>query len=61
MADRDSFSSLNERLWGLALSVLGLVIVANVIWSLLQSILPFLAFAAVIGLGIATWNWWRWH
>jgi hypothetical protein len=61
MGDRDSLSSVNERLWSLALSLLGLVIVANVVWGLLQPLLPFLAALLATGLGIAAWNWRRWR
>lgn len=49
MSSQDPIHSLTERLWGAALSLLGLVLVINVAWMLLLPVLPVLIVAVVCG------------
>ena len=49
MGSQDPIHSLTERLWGAALSLLGLVLVVNVVWMLLMPVLPVLIVAVVCG------------
>jgi hypothetical protein len=53
--------SLSQRLWSVALSVLGLVIVANLAWTMLRPLLPVLTAVAVVALAVSVWNRWRWR
>jgi len=53
MSQSDPVQSMSQRLWSLALSALGLVIVANVVWSLVRPLLPVLAVMAVLVLALA--------
>lgn len=49
MSSSDPIHSLTERLWGAALSLLGLILVINVAWMLLMPVLPVLIVAVVCG------------
>jgi Flp pilus assembly protein TadB len=53
--------SLSQRLWSLALSILGLVIVANLAWAMLRPLLPVVAVVGILVLGVSVWNRWRWR
>jgi hypothetical protein len=53
--------SLSQRLWSVALSILGLVIVANLAWAMLRPLLPAVAVAGILVLSISAWNRWRWR
>lgn len=61
MNQPDPLRSFSHRLWSLVLGLLGLVIVANLIWTLLRPLLPVVA---VIGVGVlvmTVWQRWRWR
>lgn len=49
-------ASWGRRAWSLVLGLLGIVVVLNVVWWLVQPLLVPLAVGAVIWLGAA---WWR--
>lgn len=53
--------SLTARAWAVALSVLGLAIVADLAWALIRPLLPVLFAIAVVAAGLATWNQRRWR
>jgi len=61
MTNQDPVRSLSQRLWSVALSVLGLVIVANLAWAMLRPLLPVLAAVAVVALAVRVWNRWQWR
>ena len=52
---------LSGRIWAAVLSVLGLVIVLNIIWALLQPLLPVLGIGLVAGAALIVWQRWRWR
>ncbi len=53
--------SLGSRVWSVALSLLGLVIVTNVIWALLRPLLPVVIAVGVLAAGLTVWNQRRWR
>lgn len=53
MATSDPVRSASARLWSWMLSALGLVIVGNVVWVLVQPLLPVLVVVGVGLLGLA--------
>lgn len=60
MSQADPVRSLSQRLWSVALSVLGLVLVVNLVWSLLRPLLPVIA--VVVGILLPAflgWKSWR--
>ena len=61
MSHQDPVRSVTSRLWSWALSALGLVIVANVVWALLQPLLPVLLAVGTLVLAISVWNKRRWR
>lgn len=61
MNQQGPVQSLSQRLWSLALSILGLVIVANLAWAMLRPLLPVVAVVGILVLGVSVWNRWRWR
>lgn len=61
MNQQGPVQSLSQRLWSVALSVLGLVIVANVAWAMLRPLLPVVVVVGILALTICAWNRWRWR
>jgi len=60
VSQADPVRSLSQRLWSVALSVLGLVLVVNLVWSLLRPLLPVIA--VVVGILLPAflgWKSWR--
>ena len=47
MNQSDPVRSISQRLWSVMLSALGLVLVANVVWSLLRPLLPVIVILAI--------------
>ncbi len=61
MNQQDPVRSASQRLWSLALSALGLLIVFNVVWTLVRPLLPILVVFAVLLVGVTVWNRRRWR
>lgn len=53
MNQQDSVRSISQRLWSVMLGALGLVLVANVVWSLLRPLIPVLVIVAIAGAIVA--------
>lgn len=53
MSQADPVRSVSSRVWSWMLSALGLVIVGNVVWALVQPLLPVLLVAGAVLLGVA--------
>lgn len=53
--------SFSQRLWSVALSILGLAILTNLAWALLRPLLPVVAVIALVVVLVSTWNRWRWR
>ncbi len=47
MNQSDPVRSISQRLWSVMLSALGLVLVANVVWSLLRPLLPVIVILTI--------------
>ena len=61
MNQQDPVRSVSKWLWTIALSALGLVLVINVTWALLQPVLPLVFIVGGGVLVVVVWNRWRWR